>query len=153
MAIAIILDDFISNKKLYLVFVDSDFEDVLHSWMDPTTFVNELTKQPYFKNVTRWSDLTISQWKILVASKMHDVMQLSQEEQMNEKTPAVQTLHFFIKGLVHKLQTDFSGIVDHMKIQRINEETINFNIAISECLNISPPVHRKPQLKVIDGAG
>jgi hypothetical protein len=153
MAIAITLDDFIANKKLYVVFIDKDFDDVFTQWMDPTKFIPELANQLYFKNTSRWSDLSLSQWKILTASKLHDVMMLPEVDQLNEKTPSVQTLHFFIKGLIHKLQSDFGGIVDHMKIQRINEDTVNFNIAISECLCISAPVTKKPHLKVIDGAG
>ena len=151
MANTIILDDYQSNKKHYIIFVDTDYEIIRKAWFDKKAFMPEIRKLITYNDCYMWNDLSASQWKMLCAIKAHEVSMLSTKDQQDETNPKVMVFHFFLKGFIHFLEYNIGCCVDSVRIQRTDHTTVNFLVSFSDCVGVEHPEYKKPELVVLDG--
>lgn len=151
MALAVVIDDYISEKNIYLVFLSQDISDVIEAWTDPTKFFTEVKRDPKYNKYSKWSELSIFEWKYLLINKMSEFLKLTKADQVNEENSIVSNLHFYLIGLVHKFQIETGNTIELLRIQKINDLDYIINMNSVDMIKVSNTDPRKPILKVLDG--
>lgn len=151
MSTSVIITDFSNNRKMFLLFTEEDYSDVIDAWMDSSKFFTEVKTKAAYKNYSRWADLSILEWSNLIIHKLSEVIKLSIEDQYNEKHPLVSSLHFYIVGYCHKYLLETGSSIEFLRIQNINDLDYNIIINSSGLISIDETPPKKPQLKVLQG--
>lgn len=151
MSTSVIITDFINNRKIFLLFAEQDYSEVISAWLDPSKFFTEVKSNPNYTKYSRWGELSLPEWNNLVIHKLSEVIKLSVEEQFNEDNPYVLSLHFYLIGFCHKYLLETGMGVDFLRIQNINDIDFNIIIGSSGLVSIDETPPRKPQLKVLQG--
>lgn len=151
MAVAVTLDCFVLNKKLYLVFIDKDFDDIIDCWNSTHDQLNYVRKFNFCSHITKISEIDTIRYKFLISNILNSILEKNIDEMLNEDDEDVQFLHFLLKAFMYKIQKETGSIVENAKIQRINQETYNFMLNVSDSIAISKPPSKKLELKVLKG--
>lgn len=139
MATTVLLSDFTTNKHFHLVFTEVEFATIEANWEKEDKLLVEVssTSTTSFKGRTRWCDLTPFHYQVLLTQNLAMLVDLTDDEQMDESNEVVKSLHFLITGLIKALENGTNSNVELLRIDRVNDETINFSFHGSQCLNLA----------------
>ncbi len=151
MSVAVTLNCFVLNKKLYLLFADKDFEDIIENWNKSHEMLNLVRKQNLCHHITKISEIDNNRYKFLIGNSLNFILEKKIEEILKEDDVDIQFLHFLLKGFICKLQIETNFNVEDIKIQRINPEIYNFIVNIGDSIAVTKPLNKKPELKILKG--
>ena len=144
---SILINDFVTNKRVKLFFLPDDFELVDEQWDREDRLLVHLQSMEFFKGRTRWGDLETPHFRLLIAKNLQHAATLTEEERMNDEHPVVSSLNFLICALMRSIEKRNDCHVELMRINRISDLdiAIEFTGALSMEV-VSPP--SSPQKKI-----
>lgn len=151
MACLVTIDCFENLKKIYIVFTGEDFAEVDRTWHDTESFMPSIRHLRTFSDCECWADLSFNHWKMLIGNKASDVAGLSTQEQNDLNNVKVKILHFFLKGLIYKLENEVGGDVDFVRVQLINSQSMAIHWNMTDNVAISEDKPSRPALRLLDG--
>ena len=72
----IIIDDFIKVYRRFITITSSDVKKVDFHWNREDKILIEISKTDFFKNKTKWCELSAMQYKFLISSNLKKVEEL-----------------------------------------------------------------------------
>jgi len=148
MSVTVIFDNFPGDRRYFITLNEEDFEIVDQSWDTADYQLSNYSSLPMFEHVNTWSDIAPNQYEFLVLKAMVDFYSLTDKEQLDDNSPSVVALRFFITGLVKCIETRAQFNIEMLKLQYVNDCTMNFEIISSITMTLEP-LETKTKLKVV----
>lgn len=151
MAVLVTIDCFEDLKKIYIIFTAEDFTEIRNTWEDKTSFMPSIRNLSSFSDCESWSDLSFNQWKMLIGNKAVDVSSLSTAEQNDYNNTKVRILHFFLKALIYKLETEIGGDLEFMRVQLVSRDSMSLHWNMVDNVAVYDERPRRPSLTLLNG--
>ena len=117
---AIHIIDYNQNKKLFLILLEEDMQNLDEVWNKRSGFSKDLRKKTKIEK-TKYSDLSYREWKKFVFSLIAEFLALMPEIEISDDNELIQLIQLGFVGLVKRYGLDFGGSLDHIKIQKVSE--------------------------------
>ena len=117
---AIHIIDYNQNKKLFLILLEEDMQNLDEVWNKRSGFSKDLRKKTKIEK-TKYSDLSYREWKKFVFSLIAEFLTLMPEIEISDDNELIQMIQLGFVGLVKRYGLDFGGSLDHIKIQKVSE--------------------------------
>jgi len=147
MSVTVIFDNFPGDRRYFITLTEDDFNIVDQSWDTADYQLSSYSSLVMFEGVNVWSDLAPNQYEFLVLKAMIDFYSLTDDEQLDDNNPIVVALRFFVTGLVKCVETRAQFNIEILKLQYVNDCTMNFEIISSITMTLEPL--QKTKLKVV----
>lgn len=148
MSVTVIFDNFPGDRRYFITLNEEDFEVVEQSWNTSDYQLENYSSLPMFNNVKVWADIAPNQYEFLVLKSMIDFYTLTDDEQMDDNNPIVVALRFFVTGLIKCLETRAQFNMEILKLQYVNDCTMNFEIVSSITMTLEP-LEQKTKLEIV----
>lgn len=145
MTVNIIIENYKSNNKIYLTYLDNEFKEIDQNWDKEDKLLLDMNRLNLLKDKLTWSKLDSIDFTFLITENLKKIIELPQGEIFNQKNPSTKSLNFLIKGLVRCLEEKSSIILETLKIQIINEQNVNYQFIGTICISID----KKPKLTIV----
>lgn len=149
MSVTVIFDNFPGDRRYFITLLEEDFDIVDQCWdTDKYDLSNYSSSLPMFEGVNVWADIAPNQYEFLVLKSMIDFYALTDDEQIDDNNPIVVALRFFVTGLVKCIETRAQFNIEMIKLQYVNDCTMNFEITSSITMTLEP-LEEKTKLKIV----
>lgn len=148
MSVTVIFDNFPGDRRYFIMLNEEDFEVIDQCWDTADYQLSSYSSLPLFDEVNVWADIPPNQYEFLSLKAMIDFYALTDDEQLNDNNPIVVALRFFVTGLVKCLETRAQFNIEILKLQYVNDCTMNFEILSSITMTLEP-LDQKTKLKVV----
>lgn len=139
--VACIINDFLVNRRIFLVFAEDEFARVNAFWESEDKLLRDLQANAVFAGRTRWCDLEAHHFGYLIMKNLSYVAALSADEQSDDTHATIRSLHFLLMAMVRCIETRARSMVEMLTINRIAEIEVSFSYhaAINMALEIAAP--------------
>ena len=150
MPTSVYVDDFFLKARWHLLIDEEEMRVIDDRWDKPESLIIGLSNGkgsgPFFKNCRVWSDLRPIQLKFLLTRNFVLMDMLTEEERLDDSHPTVDSFNFLIAALIKCLEVRGDCVVESLKIQRLDKDTLNFDFRgtlLLELGDIPPPKEMK----------
>lgn len=131
MSTTIIINDFVSNRRAHLVFITSDFEAMAQIWDIEDPVLKELQEHQEFVGKTRWSDLEIKHFRLLLMQNLVVADSLTEDQMLDDDNTIVRSLNFLFMAFCYCLLTKVGGEIEILRVNRMSKIDITYDVQIS----------------------
>jgi len=123
--------DYLNDRKIFLVFIEEDFNSIKEVWNKRNSFDQE------FKNITnirhnKMSSVCLIDWKLLIIQILKVVLQLPSFEHNNIENPNIKNMHNILVGFCYKYKLETGNNLDYLQISNFKDNEYSFNITSSD---------------------
>lgn len=150
MAANCIFDDYVLRKRTAILFGEEAMQKVIDKWETPDPMLMALESIPTFAGRHAWKELDPLHWRLLIANTMNQRdKNVPKDDFFNDTHKIVGTLYFLIMGLIYSLQLRTTGAVDTIRIMRITEIDLTFEITVTMMAERKKPAAPPSGLSVV----
>lgn len=133
--VTVIINDYQIDRRTVLLLEEEDFSRVSENWENEDRILIEMQENPFFEGRTRWCDINPTHWRLMVATNLARISNLSDAQRVDATHPVVMSLNFLIGGLIFCLQHRTESQIELMHINRINDSEVVYDY--HACLNMA----------------
>ena len=120
-----IIENYVTGEKYQLLFDEKDMEVVENHWNKSDILLTELASlNASYANKQTWAELTLKDWKFFIDVNLKKFTKKQNQEVLN-------SLNFLLCGFCKCLSNVCNGDVESLKIQHLNNGTVNFCYCIT----------------------
>lgn len=150
MATGITIDDYVHRSRTSLLFAESQFDAVIDRWCDSDPLLHELQRFDSFKGKTSWDKLDPMHFKMLISTTLTAIdLRCAPHDRLNEDITLVQSLFFLLAGLIYCVQCRTESAVDTLRMIRISDNEVSFELTISLISDKRSMSQNNPQKNVL----
>jgi len=143
----VVINDFEIGRRMVCVLQDSDFDHQKNIWEDTDDLLMALQKHDLFKNRTKWSDLEIKHFHVMIVNILKMLSSYDDSVRADKDHAIVRRLTFFLCGLITHIQQTGCKI-ELLKVNRVTGDNVFYDYNASLEVKLEPqPTHTG--LKVI----
>lgn len=148
----VVINDYVINKRITLFFIPEDYALVDHNWQSTDPVLLNLQHIALFSGRTRWCDLEITHFRLLVAKNLQNAAMLATDDRMDDDNPIVSSLNYLICCLIRCIEIAGVCSLESMRINRLGdiEITIEYTASVIETDVISALPPKTPFSIIID---
>lgn len=140
MTTACIINDFIQNRRMFLLFSEAEFQRIDAVWNNSDRLLADLQSNELFQGRTRWCDLEPFHFGCIIMKNLTYAAELKLDEQNDERNSVVRSLHFLLMALVRAIECKAHCSVEILHVNRIAETEVAFNY--SAAINMAIELNR-----------
>lgn len=138
MKTSVIINDYLINRKISVIFNDLDFKFVNEVWNNEDKLLKDLQFVELFHGKTRWCDLEPIHYRLMIQRNLERIIDISDDNVSNDNA-IIKSLYFLISSLIICIQNKSDSIIELMKINRINEKDVIFDYQATLNIDLIKP--------------
>lgn len=142
----VFITDHVTSRRDGLAFSEEDFAMVDRQWDVEQEQLLALQDIDVFADKTRFSQLATEHFRALIQQGLAHYAKLTDDERADASHPTVRLVHFLTLAMIHRMETDTGQRIELMRINRISEFNITFDISATMDMNFIKPTVAKPQV-------
>lgn len=125
--------DYKNDKKIFLVFVESDFAEISELWNKRNSFNQELRNFTEISH-NKMSSLSLNDWKLSIIAILELVLNLNYADQIDIENIKTKCMHDILLGFSHKHNLATGNILDYLQIHKIKDGEYSFILTSSDLM-------------------
>jgi hypothetical protein len=143
--LGISVDDAVNDRTESFILDDELRARVVARWEQVDPLLLSMQHQSFFRNVSRWSDLSAEQFQVLIT--LH--MAVLDDAEAGARAMALRSRDDLIAGLVHCLQLRISGTISEIVLRRLDVDDIRYDLRL-ELKAMTMPLPRRFFKVIVD---
>ncbi len=135
----VIINDFEIGRKVIYVLNDDDFAIYQNKAHDTDKLLLALQKNEMFQGKTRWCDLDIKHFHVMVVNMLIILGKMSDDVCRDQSSITVQRLTFLLCGLISFLHDKTNSYIELFRINRVSYDDVAYNYSASLDIVIDRP--------------
>ena len=129
--VTVVLNDYDTSLKLYISYNENEIRKIRSLWDKLDKRLIDLHCLDEFAGYTKWSELTVSHYRFLIARGLTVLAELDVEERSNVLNENVDMTNFLILAFIFRLEHDTQSEIEQFRINRFNEHCLTFDYSAS----------------------
>jgi hypothetical protein len=143
--LGISVDDAVNDQTESFILDDELRDRVAARWEQVDPLLLSMQHQSFFRNVSRWSDLSAEQFQVLIT--LH--MAVLDDAEGAKRAMALRSRDDLLAGLAHCLQLRISGAISEIVLRRLTADDIRYELRL-ELNAMSMPMPRRFFKVIVD---